>query len=147
MAKHGAQIQSDVLTLLRQCGEPLSAYDVMAKLSDARPKIAPPTVYRALSALVDRGMVHRVRSLNAFVACQGCDQEHASLLSICQDGSAVAEAVAPVALTGEASVVGQYGISEQHHVISAQHRGISAQRHVIEAHGLRQACGAETAAS
>lgn len=57
-----------VLDLLHKQDKPLSAYDILDKLR-AKGIKAPPTVYRALDALVQRGLVHRIESLNAFVAC------------------------------------------------------------------------------
>ena len=47
-----------------------SAYDLLDELRGKYPKIAPPTVYRALAALIESGQVHRLESLNAYVACQ-----------------------------------------------------------------------------
>lgn len=57
-----------VLQILRRSKEPLSAYDIMAKFKGGR--VAPPTVYRALSHLIEAGLVHRLESRNAFVACK-----------------------------------------------------------------------------
>jgi len=48
---------------------PLSAYDLIAKVRP-HPIAAPPTVYRALKRLISDGRVHRIESLNAFVACR-----------------------------------------------------------------------------
>ena len=50
--------------------KPLTAYEILEKL---RPKgvSAPTTVYRALDKLVASAKVHRIESLNAFVACRG----------------------------------------------------------------------------
>lgn len=61
-----------VLELLTESNKPLTAYDILAKLKDVGIK-APPTVYRALDALIARGLAHRVESINAFVACH---EEH-----------------------------------------------------------------------
>ena len=54
---------------LSASGRPLSAYDLLDRL---RPTgvAAPLTVYRALDKLVASGKVHRIESLNAFVACR-----------------------------------------------------------------------------
>lgn len=70
--------QSVVLQALQDSREPLSAYQIME-----RPEVrenglrAPLTIYRALDKLTDRGLAHRLESMNAFVAC--ChDAPHAS---------------------------------------------------------------------
>lgn len=60
--------ETRVLSCLRKAKEPLSAYAI---LDQVRPSgiSHPPTVYRALKALEELGMVHRLKSLGAFVAC------------------------------------------------------------------------------
>lgn len=63
-----------VLAALRRSGKPASAYDLIDDLKGEGVK-APPTVYRALNRLIDEGLVHRLESLNAFVACA---HEHCS---------------------------------------------------------------------
>ena len=47
-------MQAEVLVVLRRRRVPLSAYDVLGELREANPKIAPPTIYRALPALTAR---------------------------------------------------------------------------------------------
>lgn len=64
-----------VLAALEKSHSPLSAYDLLEKLRKHGIK-APPTVYRALQSLMERGLVHRIESLNAFVACHHQD-DHA----------------------------------------------------------------------
>jgi len=121
-------MQADVLAVLRRRRGPLSAYDVLGELRDANPRIAPPTIYRALAALTERGRVHRLESMNAFIACQ-CDRHlHASILSICDDCGTVEESVAPDLLDAISSIAGKSGFRPA--------------RHVIEIHGLCASCGA-----
>lgn len=59
-----------VLSLLSKSSKPLPAYDILAALRRFGIK-APPTVYRALDTLMAKGLVHRIETLNAFVACHG----------------------------------------------------------------------------
>jgi Fur family transcriptional regulator, zinc uptake regulator len=57
-----------VLEALLASHRPLGAYEIVERLADpGRP--APITVYRALDFLRDNGLVHRIESRNAFVAC------------------------------------------------------------------------------
>jgi Fur family zinc uptake transcriptional regulator len=59
-----------ILDLLCSAGKPLGAYDMLDSLtgpSGRRP--APIAVYRALDYLLENGLVHRLASRNAFVAC------------------------------------------------------------------------------
>jgi len=83
MAKRSNKIQEEVLTLLRQCGGSLSAYDILEELREFNPKLAPPTIYRALASLGECGQVHRLESLNAYFACQHDPHRNAAVLSIC----------------------------------------------------------------
>lgn len=59
-----------ILGELARSTKPLSAYDLLDRL---RPHgvSGPPTVYRALDKLMGAGRVHRLESVNAFVACRG----------------------------------------------------------------------------
>lgn len=60
--------QSLVLDVLEGSDAPLSAYMILDKLRDHGFR-APLQVYRALEKLLAGGQVHRLESLNAFVAC------------------------------------------------------------------------------
>jgi len=57
-----------VLEALLASHKPLGAYEIMERLAQ-RSRPAPITVYRALDFLRDNGLVHRIESRNAFVAC------------------------------------------------------------------------------
>ncbi|GBF25323.1 zinc uptake regulation protein [bacterium MnTg02] len=60
--------QSAVFSVLKQADRPLGAYDVLDRLRDIGLR-APPQIYRALQKLQEFGLVHRIETLNAFVAC------------------------------------------------------------------------------
>lgn len=62
--------QKVVLAALAGSAVPLSAYDIL-DLAQVRAKglKAPLTIYRALDKLQALSLVHRIESLNAFVAC------------------------------------------------------------------------------
>lgn len=64
-----------VLDLLEKSDKPLSAYDILDGLRDQGFR-SPPTVYRALEQLTQRGLAHRLESLNAYVACQHSEDNH-----------------------------------------------------------------------
>ena len=66
--------QSLVFDVLSRSDAPLSAYTILDKLRDQGFR-APLQVYRALDKLLERGMVHRLESLNAFVACAHQEKE------------------------------------------------------------------------
>ena len=64
-------IRRDVLGVLYSTHRPLGAYDEIADAlaGQGRRKLAPISVYRALDFLVAEGLVHRLASRNAYVAC------------------------------------------------------------------------------
>jgi Fur family zinc uptake transcriptional regulator len=72
----------------------MGAYELIEAMSaaDARP-VAPITVYRALDALIESRLIHRLASKNAYLACGGghCVGESVAFL-ICEGCGAVAEA-------------------------------------------------------
>ncbi|MEM7078472.1 MAG: Fur family transcriptional regulator [Pseudomonadota bacterium] len=65
-------------------GRPLSAYELIALLEarEAR-KIAPLTVYRHLEFLMRVGLVHRLESKQAYLACDHPEYEHESQYLLC----------------------------------------------------------------
>ncbi len=60
--------QALVFDALSASAAPLSAYGILDLLRDKGFR-APLQVYRALDKLVEFGLVHRLESINAFVAC------------------------------------------------------------------------------
>jgi len=62
-------IRREVLASLLASHHPLGAYEIMERLAPAGPRPAPITVYRALEFLRENGLVHRIESRNAFIAC------------------------------------------------------------------------------
>ena len=68
-------IRARVLGLIADAGKPLKAYDLLERIAqDSRDgegvgAAAPPTVYRALDFLLANGFIHKLESVNAFVAC------------------------------------------------------------------------------
>ncbi|HWB44328.1 MAG TPA: Fur family transcriptional regulator [Hyphomicrobiaceae bacterium] len=69
----------------------VGAYEVLERLAAARgERLAPISVYRAIDALVEAGIVHRFESRNAFFACHaGHDQRQ--LVLACERCATVAE--------------------------------------------------------
>jgi Fur family zinc uptake transcriptional regulator len=79
-----------VLEIVLEADRPLGAYDVLDILAQDRGRVAPPTVYRSLDFLLDQGLVHKVLSVNGFVACSSAARPHMAELFICrQCGNAV----------------------------------------------------------
>ena len=114
-----------VLELLLAAGEPVKAYDLIARFGGDGQPAKPPTVYRALEFLERKGLAHRIASISAYVACTSGAIDHAAAFLICDCCGATAEVSAPVAgdLARAAEVAG-YAIA----------------RTTIEAHGRCPAC-------
>lgn len=68
MEKALTKNQSLVLAELRNANAPLTAYVLLDRLRDQGFR-APLQVYRALEKLLEGGIVHRLESINAFMAC------------------------------------------------------------------------------
>lgn len=77
--------QTLVMDALSNSTGPLSAYKILDKLRDNGFR-APLQVYRALNKLVEVGLVHKLESMNAFVACQhpGCEENESTAFTICE---------------------------------------------------------------
>ena len=86
--------QSLVMKALLRSKGPLSAYSILDELREHGFR-APLQVYRALDKLIEYGLVHRLESLNAFVACQhpSCESngEETVLFTICEKCGSVQE--------------------------------------------------------
>jgi len=84
--------QALVLGALANDGGALSAYSILDQLRDEGFR-APLQVYRALDKLLEFGLVHRLESLNAFIACShpDCESHSTIAFAICETCGDVAE--------------------------------------------------------
>ena len=77
-----------VLDFLLHTRVPVKAYDILDALRRDAPKaLTPASIYRALDFLLQEGLVHRVGTLNAYVACaetcsESCKQRHAPVFML-----------------------------------------------------------------
>lgn len=113
--------------LILEANAPVKAYDVIDRF---HPEGAakPPTVYRALSFLEQMGLIHRIESLNAFVACDTRDRKHTAGFLLCDCCGQSVEIAIPNVQDIEAS---------------AATAGFSVAHITLEARGLCAACRAE----
>lgn len=109
-----------VLELLLAAGEPVKAYDLIARFGADGQPAKPPTVYRALEFLERSGLAHRIASISAYVACAHDDADHAAAFLICDCCGATEEVAAP---------------RDEALDIAARVAGYEIQRTTIEAHG------------
>ena len=103
-------IRRKVLGTLLASHKPLGAYEIIDQLAPRGPRPAPITAYRALEFLRQNGLVHRIESRNAFIACV---HNHAAgalvVFLICERCGAVGEASSAdvtATLTSAARAVG-----------------------------------------
>jgi len=90
-------VRRRVLEILLEEHRALGAYDVLQRLAAEGFGNQPPVAYRALDFLVENGLAHRIRRLNAFAACMHPGEAHAPAFLICRQCNHVAEApAAPV---------------------------------------------------
>lgn len=52
----------------------IGAYEILARLADKGTRVAPISIYRAIDALTEAGVIHRLESKNAFFACRRTHQ-------------------------------------------------------------------------
>ena len=128
MPRQRGKMLEQVLTVLRQCDQPQSAYSILGKLRQDYPRLTPTSVYRVLAALTDRGTVHRLESMNAYMLCQHRVHHEPCIMAICDDCGHVEERVAP-------------GLIDDLSAETAK-SGFAPIRHVIEVHGFCAACAA-----
>jgi Fur family transcriptional regulator, zinc uptake regulator len=84
-----------VLELVAASHAAVGAYEILGRVrQDGRPP-APISVYRALDFLIEQGFVHRVESLNAYIACLRTSGQHRPQFLVCRTCKTVAELASP----------------------------------------------------
>ncbi|MCA0973633.1 transcriptional repressor [Halomonas denitrificans] len=119
-------IRRRVLELIADACGGLKAYDLLDRLAKDHAAARPPTVYRALEFLIEQGLVHRIESSNAYVACPCPEHAHRFQLLICR----------------QCGLVEELHLDDINEELSARARslGFKVQRQTIELHGLCQQC-------
>ncbi len=120
-------LRKEVLELILNASSPMGAYDLLAKIksSSDRPA-APPTVYRTLEFLLEKGLIHRLTSINAYIPCCHPREGHQAVFLICTQCQTVKEASAQ----GVIEELNQLAKSDQ----------FNAHHSIIEISGICQQC-------
>ena len=84
-----------VLKLLLDDHRALGAYEILRRFDWGGRSRAPVQVYRALDFLESMGLVHRVASSNAYVACYRLAERHGAILFVCEACGIVVECEEP----------------------------------------------------
>lgn len=77
-------IRAEALRHIAAAGKPIKAYDLLERMRGGPGASAPPTVYRALDFLLEHGFIHRLVSVNAFLACHHPAEGHVVPILICR---------------------------------------------------------------
>ncbi len=104
----------------------IKAYDLIHNLSSADHSIKPPTVYRSLAFLLEQGFIHRIESLNGFVACNHPGEAHETLLMLCRACGHIQE-----------MHLENISLALDH---AAENQGFAISAKVVELHGLCRDC-------
>ena len=127
-------IRARVLGLIADGGKPLKAYDLLDQITQDKGRdgagagaAAPPTVYRALDFLLANGFIHKLESVNAFVACHHpSTAQHSVPFLICDRCHSATE-------LEDASIVASLDAA-------ARGLGFAPQAQTLEVHGLCAKC-------
>ncbi|MFT4013815.1 MAG: Fur family transcriptional regulator [Paracoccus sp. (in: a-proteobacteria)] len=125
-------VRRRALEILLEAHKAMGAYEVLDRLAAEGFGKQPPVAYRALDFLVEQGLAHRVRRLNAYAACLSPERDHAPAFLICRVCEQVAEATSPT-LSAAVEALGQAS-------------GFTVERRTIELLGLCARCAAEARA-
>jgi Fur family zinc uptake transcriptional regulator len=93
-ARRGSKLtgqRREILACVAEGHTAVGAYDVIERMAQHGPRPAPITVYRALDFLEAHGLVHKIESRNAFVACSRAHEGSPAALLICERCGRVAE--------------------------------------------------------
>lgn len=80
-----------VLEIIANAKKPATAYEILDALAKKIKSPKPPTVYRALESLSEHGFIHRIESLNAYIACDESHRHQGSQFMICDGCGRVEE--------------------------------------------------------
>lgn len=125
MRKQAATRQTEILEVLRSNDTPMTAYQVLETLQGVEPDIAPPTVYRALTALTEQGRAHRLESIKAFVPCRCDHAKSLPLLAICEDCGLVDEHDGGALLPKLAAIVAENDFKPERYIVEIHGRCVN----------------------
>lgn len=120
------QLREKVYALLLDKPGAVGAYELLDELKLTESNAKPATVYRTLDFLLEFGLIHRLESTNAFVACHHFDCNHPVQFLICDE-------------CGEVKEIQSAGLKETLDKQALSH-GFQVSKQTIEAHGTCAAC-------
>src|SRR5262245_47553299 len=97
-SRRGARLtpqRREVLACIGQSHAAAGAYEIIDRMASHGARPAPITIYRALDFLLAHGLVHKIESRNAFIACSHAHEGEPAALLICESCGIVAELDSP----------------------------------------------------
>ena len=119
-------LREKVYALLVKQEGAIGAYELLDSLKLTEANAKPATIYRTLDFLLEFGLIHRLESPNAFVACHHFDCSHPVQFLICDTCGIVKE-------------IQSSGLKETLDKQAESH-GFQVEKQTIEAHGICSAC-------
>lgn len=120
------QLREKVYALLLEQQGSVGAYELLDSLKETETSAKPATVYRTLDFLMELGLIHRLESTNAFVACHHFDCNHPVQFLICDT-------------CGEVKEIQSSGLKDTLDKQAESH-GFKVTKQTIEAHGTCASC-------
>ncbi|MFC6440639.1 transcriptional repressor [Bowmanella sp. JS7-9] len=127
--KKGARftlLREKVYALLVERDGATGAYELLDRLKETEQSAKPATIYRTLDFLLEFGLIHRIESSNAFVACHHFGCSHPVQFLICDE-------------CGDVREIQSAGLQETLDRQANQH-GFRVHTQTIEAHGICANC-------
>ncbi|MFQ3193141.1 MAG: Fur family zinc uptake transcriptional regulator [Paraglaciecola sp.] len=119
-------LREKVYALLLEKQSAVGAYELLDALKLTESSAKPATVYRTLDFLLEFGLIHKIESTNAFVACHHFDCTHPVQFLICDT-------------CGDVKEIQSEGLKDTLDK-QAQTVGFSVVKQTIEAHGTCAIC-------
>ncbi len=119
-------LREKVYELLIKHNGAVGAYELLDELKVTESNAKPATIYRTLDFLMEFGLIHKIESTNAFVACHHFDCHHPVQFLICD-------------LCGEVEEIQSIGLKDTLNK-QAKTVGFSVIKQTIEAHGTCARC-------
>jgi Fur family zinc uptake transcriptional regulator len=119
-ARRGSRLtdqRREVLGCIARSHAAIGAYDIIERMAEQGPRPAPITVYRALDFLLAHGLVHKIESRNAFVACSHAHEGQPAALLICEGCGTVAELDVPEVFSSLRQAAAQQDFRERRSMI------------------------------
>ena len=107
----------DILNCVAESHAAVGAYDIIERMAAHGPRPAPITVYRALDFLLAHGLVHKIESRNAYVACSHAHEGKPAAMLICEHCGTVAELDVPDAFAAISTAAAAQGFRQTRTVI------------------------------